>query len=558
MKYKTINYPYLKLIASFLLLLTPFLASGKIVPAPEDEKNPQADSAYIHSYIQNDLEFRHHLNLVKQFYQDRDYTLAWFDGNQLKPQADRLIEAIEKAPKEGLDPKDYNLKDLRKMYMEFDAMSASDKRKQEKQQEIDVALTASYFNYASDFYKGTVKPHSAAAIEWEAKRNKIKLDNALEAILKERESSYPYYEFEALHDGYLKLRDALVQYRRIKEKGGWPQIEDQDVLRLNDTAKVVVALRKRLLPQQQVNEQDSSYFVYDQKVKDAVTDFQKRHGLTVDGIYGPETYKALQVSIDERIDQILLNMERWRWLPKDLSSSNKQDRYIMVNIPAYRVSVMENEKEVMRMKAIVGKTMHSTPVFSHQISYLMFAPYWNVPNSIVEDEIKPKLLRNPNWLSSQDMEMVTTFGPNAKWVPVSRVNWSAMTRHNFDYRIRQRPGPNNSLGRVKFMFPNEYNVYLHDTPADHLFSEPERDYSHGCVRVERPADLATYLLQDKAGWNESRVKRAMNAKEQQRVNLPENVPVHLVYFTAWVEKDGSVHFREDLYGHDKDLAQQFF
>ena len=330
------------------------------------------------------------------------------------------------------------------------------------------------------------------------------------------------------------------------------------MVKLNDTAKVVVDLRKRLLPEQQVSQQDSAAYVYDKQVKQAVTDFQKRHGLLVDGILGPQTYRALNVSIDDRIDQILLNMERWRWLPKDLSPSPDNDRYIMVNIPAFQVRVMENNKEVMQMKAIVGETMHTTPVFSNQIQYLMFSPYWNVPNSIVEQDIKPKLQRDLGWLERNNMEMVTTFGPNARRVPVSRVNWNTMTRYNFKYRIRQRPGPNNSLGRVKFMFPNEYSVYLHDTPADHLFSESERDFSHGCVRVERPADLATYLLQDKSGWDRNRVTGAMNAGKQQRVNLEKNVPVYLVYFTAWVDENGTVNFRDDLYEHDEALARQLF
>jgi L,D-transpeptidase YcbB len=531
------------------------LAEERNSQSPNREyEQPKVDSAFVKVYISKEDEFRHHLALVEQFYQDRDYEMAWFRDNQLVPQADKLVEAIEKAYKEGLDPEDYQVKDLRGLYREFDRLPLTDSLKLQKQQEIDLALTASYFNYASDFYKGSVDPHSTAAIEWEVKRNKVKLNKALETILKERE-----YEFEAFHDGYHKLRDALVQFRRIEEQGGWPKVEEKGLVQYNDTSTVVLDLRRRLLPQQQINRQDSSLYIFDQEVEEAVKAFQVRHGLKLDGIVGPQTYRALNVSVEDRIDQIVLNMERWRWLPKQLVPEGKPDRYVMVNIPAFKVYVMENGEEVMRMRAVVGETMHSTPIFSHEIEYLVFSPYWNVPNSIVERNFKPRLQQNPNWLATQNMEMVTTFGPNAKTVPVNSVNWNTMTRHNFKYRIRQKPGPTNSLGRVKFMFPNEYAVYLHDTPANHLFTEADRDFSNGCVRVEKPVELATYLLQDNPNWDETRVRQAMDhGQEELYVNLEQKVPVYLVYFTAWVEDDGTVHFREDLYGHDETLAQEFF
>jgi L,D-transpeptidase YcbB len=559
---KTNETTYASLLQSLcwiVFLLSPFLSIAQSKTSHSSSSltadlRAQADSAYLKEYISKEEEFSHHLQLVEQFYQDRDYQLAWFSQDKLVPQAEKLIQALDNVHREGLSPKDYQVKDLRKMYQEFGATRASAEREQ-RQQEIDFALTASYFNYASDFYKGVVDPHSASSIEWQVKRNRVKLNRALEAILEEKEN-VPYYEFEAHHEGYKKLRDALSAYRKIQAQGGWPRVEGNGIVKLNDTAEVVLAVRKRLLPAQQVDAQDTSFLVYDEQLKNAVVAFQERHGLQVDGILGPQTYGALNVTVDERIDQLILNMERWRWLPKDLSP--ERNRYVLVNIPAFKVYVMENGREVMKMRSVVGKTMHSTPIFSHRIQYLEFAPYWNIPNSIVEADIKPQLQRNINWLESQNMEMVTTFGPNARKVPVSRVNWDTMTQDNFEYRIRQRPGPNNSMGKVKFMFPNEYAIYLHDTPADHLFSEADRDFSHGCVRLEKPAELATYLLQDKPGWDRARVESAMNAGKEQRVDLPESVPVYLVYFTAWVDGEGKVQFREDLYGHDSDLAQKLF
>jgi L,D-transpeptidase YcbB len=552
--------PLLQSIYWIVFLLSPILtiaqsSTNSLSSGLSAAGQAKADSTYLKDFISKEKEFAHHLQLVEQFYQDRDYRLAWFRQDKLVPQADKLMQALDNAHREGLDPKDYQVKDLRKMYEEFGAMRASSADRALKQQEIDFALTASYFNFASDMYKGVVNPHSAASIAWQVKQNRIKLNKALEAILDEKENS-PYYEFEVRHEGYRKLRDALAAYRKIQEQGGWPRVEGTGIVRLNDTAEVVLEVRKRLLPEQQANAQDTTFLVYDKQLKDAVTDFQQRHGLLVDGILGPQTYGALNVTVDDRIDQLILNMERWRWLPQDLSP--KGNSYVLVNIPGFKVYVMENGREVMRMRSVVGKIMHATPIFSHQIQYLEFSPYWNIPNSIVERDIKPNLQRDINWLERQNMEMVNTFGPNARKIPLSRVDWNTMTRDNFEYRIRQRPGPNNSMGKVKFMFPNEYAIYLHDTPADHLFSEADRDFSNGCVRLEKPADLATYLLRDKPGWDRARVIRAMNANKEQRVDLPESVPVYLVYFTAWVDNEGTVQFRDDLYGHDSDLAQKLF
>lgn len=561
MKTKAIKYtPLLQSIIWVVFLLSPLTSSAQqaIIDSSSGSSAgglAEVDSAYLHEYINKKKAFRHHLKLVEQFYQDRDYQLAWFRQDKLVPQADKLIQALDKAHREGLNPEDYQVKDLRRMHQELSGLQEQAADRRQRQQEIDLALTASYFNYAADLYKGVVNPHSAASIEWQVKRNRIKLNKALKAILEEKDH-VPYYEFEAHHEGYRKLRDVLIEYRQIQERGGWPMVEGKSIVKLNDTAKVVLAVRKRLLPEQQAEVKDTALLVYDEQLKNAVVDFQRRHGLLVDGVLGPQTYRALNVTVDERIDQLILNMERWRWLPQDLSPEG--DSYVLVNIPSFKVQVMENGREVMQMRSVVGKTMHSTPIFSHRIQYLEFSPYWNVPNSIVEAEIKPKLQRNINWLESQNMEMVTTFGSNARRVPVSRVDWNTMTQDNFKYRIRQRPGSNNSLGKVKFMFPNEYSVYLHDTPADHLFSEADRDFSHGCVRLEKPADLATYLLLDKPGWDSARVISAMNAGKEQRVDLPESVPVYLVYFTAWVDDEGRVQFRDDLYGHDRDLARKLF
>jgi L,D-transpeptidase YcbB len=214
-------------------------------------------------------------------------------------------------------------------------------------------------------------------------------------------------------------------------------------------------------------------------------------------------------------------------------------------------------KEVLSMRVIVGKTMHSTPIFSDKLEYVVIAPYWNVPNSIVENEIKPAILRNPGYLAKNNMEVVTK-EKNPKQVDPYSIDWGSVTEKNFPYMVRQRPGGKNSLGDIKFLFPNEYNVYLHDTPADALFSQNQRDFSHGCVRLEQPIELGKYMLKDMPEWNENRIRETIRNGEETWVTLPKRVQVYIVYFTSWADENGNVHFRQDLYGHDKKLQQEYF
>ncbi|ARS34995.1 L,D-transpeptidase family protein [Pontibacter actiniarum] len=536
------------------------------------KKLPQAstDSMFVKNYISKEPEFEEHADLMYLFYGDRDYKLAWFRDNELVPEAQRFLGVIDSSSIEGLDPQKYKLVNFNELFKKYEQLDPQDSARLELQQQIDVALTASYFNYASDFYRGRVNPRNESnSVNWNVKKNKVKLHKALQTILKERESTYPYYEFEALHAGYTRLRDKLQEYRELEEKGGWPKVElgKQKLLQKGDTAAAVLTVRKRLNLNQRLNTSDKRLRVFDDKLEQQVKHFQMLHGLKEDGIVGGNTLATMNIPVSDRINQIMINMERWRWIPKRMVPKSLDQKYIWVNIPEYKLYVYEDPnddlvaereyKKVKEMRVIVGKTMNSTPIFSDKLEYVVMAPYWNVPNSIVEKEIKPHMLKNPGWLASQNMEVVTK-EKNPRTVSPYSINWSGVTASNFSYRVRQKPGPDNSLGMIKFLFPNEYAVYLHDTPADALFSQNDRDFSHGCVRVEKPVDLAQYLLQDMPEWDEQRIRNTMRGGDETWVTLPKRVQVYLVYFTSWVDKDGQIHFREDIYGHDKKLAQEYF
>ncbi|GAB3195690.1 murein L,D-transpeptidase YcbB/YkuD [Pontibacter aydingkolensis] len=530
---------------------------------------PTTDSTDIVNFLKNQPKFRKHDDLMFMFYGERGYDLAWFRDNELVPEAEKFLSVIEQSSKEGLQPDNYRVVDFETMFKKFKAMDGQDSARLDLQKKIDLGLTASYFNYASDFYRGRIDPNADNNVKWDVKKNKIKLHKALQTILKERESTYPYYEFEALHAGYANLRTALAKYREIEEKGGWPKVElgKKKILEKGDTAAAVLTIRKRLNPDQPLNEADKKMRLFDENLETQVKKFQMLHGLAQDGKVGGNTLKQMNVPIDDRINQIMINMERWRWIPKRMVPKSLDQKYIWVNIPEYKMYIYEDPdndpeaerqyQEVMNMRVIVGKTMNSTPIFSDKLEYVVMAPYWNVPNSIVEAEIKPAILRNPGYLASQNMEVVTK-EKNPKQIDPYSIDWASVTEKNFPYMVRQRPGPKNSLGSIKFLFPNEYNVYLHDTPADALFSQNQRNFSHGCVRVEKPIELGKYLLKDMPEWNENRIRETINGGEETWVTLPKHVQVYIVYFTSWVDKDGNVHFREDLYGHDKKLQQEYF
>ena len=293
--------------------------------------------------------------------------------------------------------------------------------------------------------------------------------------------------------------------------------------------------------------------VYGPELVSAVKAFQQDAGLKPDGIVGGATLKQLNVPIGTRIDQLILNMERWRWLPKRF-----EPNYLLVNIPEYTLHVIEEGKEAFNMRVIVGKVLHETPVFSDKMEYVVLAPYWNVPFSIIDNELRGKLVANPNYLDRLDMEVVKGSGRKAVAIDPSTVDWANVTQETFKYTLRRRPGPKNDLGDVKFIFPNSNDIYLHDTPHDELFSQSARSFSHGCVRLAEPIKLATYLLRNRPEWDQQTIADSIATRREKYITLKEKLPVYLVYFTAWADADGHPHFRDDIYGLDKKLAREYF
>ena len=494
------------------------------------------------TFVTADREGRRLWKLTQQFYERRDYAPAWIDGTNPAPQMKQLIAALHAAGDEGLDPELYNvsLLDLRHQEAQKGFLTKRGFNPEEAGA-LDAWLTFLYLKYASDLADG-LSDLAHADPNWQIKTEKFDPAARLEQALERQAVEQSLRELAPETAQYRSLRQVLADYRRQAAEGGWPLLPANLRLRPGQRSTLAGTLARRLAASGDYQgATPSSVTIYDAALQEAVKRFQRRHGLTDDGIVSASVVAEMNVPPERRIRQIELNLERWRWLPRKLG-----DRHILVNIPEYRLEVWEGDRVPLAMKVVVGKHDTPTPIFNDEMTYIVFSPYWNVPPNIAQGETLPEVLKDPAFLERSDMEVVDASG---QLIDPASIDLADPTQ----YRFRQRPGAQNSLGLVKFMFPNQFNVYLHDTPTESLFARASRSFSHGCVRLEQPRALAEYLLRDQADWRPGRIEEAMHAGEERAVKLKSPIPVYLGYFTARVSPDGVLQFRQDVYGID---AQQ--
>lgn len=347
---------------------------------------------------------------------------------------------------------------------------------------------------------------------------------------------------QSLQSAQERLQSALERYRSIADAGGWSSIPAGDLVRLGDTAQAQVqALRDRLAATDELGGAASTGPVLDDALAAALAEFQLRHGLTADSLLGGNTRTALNVPASRRVRQIDAMLGRWSELPD--FPTGPDAKYVMVNVPEFTVRAFEGGREALQMKVVVGSAYdgRATPLFHDSLDHVIFGPYWNVPPSIATEELVPD---GAEALTRKRFEIVSHYAVDARVYEMTPANLRRVANGNL--RIRQKPGPDNALGRVKFIFPNRYAVYLHDTPADALFDQTDRAASHGCIRLERPAEFAAWVLGSQ-GWDEERAEQAMNSGERQRVDLDTKIPVYIVYLTVYADDEGHVHFLQDIY-----------
>jgi murein L,D-transpeptidase YcbB/YkuD len=508
-------------LATGILLSTVSCKKDKGEDVHSEDNAIPLDSTQIGAFFTKYPKFKEFSPEISELYKKHNYHYIWHDKKGLIEFAEVLFNRVNQIEAEGVSseiPYQQQLNDL--FYNDSDS-------KPELNSEL--LVSSMYFYWAKKVYKG-IDQKKSKETGWYLPRERVSYVSYLDTLMKD--PNLIKEDKSEMFAQYYNLRKALQKYRAIEKKGGWGTITlDEGVksIKPGDSAAAVAQVRKRLFMEGYLKT-DSGKKVFDSDLASGIAAYAKRHNEEAEKNITPALIKDLNTPVAERIKTLSVNMERCRWVSPEMNTARE---FIAVNIPSYWLQYIREGKEVLSSRVVVGKELNKTVVFSGKMSYLAFSPYWNVPTSILEKEIKPDMAKDPNYLEKHNME------------------WQGE-------RLRQKPGGNNSLGKVKFMFPNSNNIYLHDTPAKSLFKREERAFSHGCVRVQKARELAIAITKKDGDWSEKQVDEAMNAEKENTYALKTKIPVYIAYFTAWADENGNVAFFQDVYERDNRLAQLLY
>ncbi len=490
-------------------------------------------------------------SMLGRFYERRNFHPVWSGDEGLFTHAEFLVMAIEEVNSHGLVPEYYHLERIKSVIEQGQRKKIIPPlHNPEALAELDLLLTDAFLMLGCHFSAGCDNP-LMIEIEWYTNRVDLDVDRMLEDALKENSIQETLNELLPSQRGYSELRQNLIRYREISANGGWPTLPGNAILKKGFENSEVAALKKRLVVSGDLefSEKGETGF-FDEDLEQAVKRFQRRHGLNPDGIVGPLTRKFLNVPAAARVRQIEVNLERMRW-----TSRNLGHRYMLVNIADFRMDVIEHGRNQMSMAVVVGKPYWYTPIFSEKVTFIVLNPSWNIPSSISKEEILPKIKDDSDYLEKQNIKILTSWTKKGEEIAPETINWPDMNVDNFTFKFNQGPGPLNPLGRIKFVSPNRFGVYMHDTPARELFFKSVRTFSHGCIRIEKPVDLAEYLLQGDPDWTREKILTAIKEGKEKWIRLPQPESIHVLYLTAWVDEQGVLQFRNDVYGRDERLVR---
>ncbi len=472
--------------------------------------------------------------VLPEFYEDNEYKPVWLT----KGKNANLVAALESSYLEGLTPDDYHLERI-KLLIDKTKNNSAD----EQLADLDLLMTDAILLYASHLIAGKVN-QSKIRKGAHMPTNAFPVNEAelLETAINSQNIEEFINSFKPDNFMYVHLKNGLANYREIAENGGWQKVTTDKVLKPEMEDESVVSLREYLkvtgdLPQNTISENDS---LFDEDVENAVKKFQFRHNLTQDGVVGKGTLAAINVPVEQRIDEIRVNLERARWVMHHL-----EDDFLVVNIAGYNLRRVTNDSVVFYSKVIVGRHYHESPIFKGKMKYIILNPTWTLPYSIATKESLVKLKKDPKYLEKHNMVIMNRSG---KEIDPSTIDFNKLSRGNFPYIIRQNAGPHNALGQVKFIFPNKYSVYVHDTPARGLFAKEKRAFSHGCIRLDNKWGLFLNLMGD--SWNMDKINEVLDSGETTRVNLENPIDILLLYWTAGADKQNNLYFDEDIYERD--------
>jgi L,D-transpeptidase YcbB len=481
---------------------------------------------------------------VRDFYKNIDYRLAWNSSFGKLTVSTELIGVLGEAYKKGLNPEDYGIQEIierqRSVFQHGNLPSNL-----RDLLELDIFMTSRYVLLGHHLSAGRIDPVEVLDA-WHIEVDRKELSEKLSKGLLKNDLASALSALEPNDERYHQLKEYFLSYYNIISSGVQVAEISEAVTNLTpgDTSQLIISLKEKLVMLGDMDGKRRLSNEYDGELKNAISQFQIRHGLDATGLLDDATFSELNVSIHEKLRIININLDRMKWFPEI------EDRYILVNVPEFKMKLYDNGKKELEMKAIVGREVNPTPVMTEDMTYIVFNPTWTVPYSITTEQFLPKIQKDVKFLEKNNYLLYDGWGQNANLIDPEDVEWDEYTEENFPYVIVQEPGPNNALGQVQFMMPNNYAIYLHDTPADYLFDRDERAFSHGCVRLEQPLVLAEYLLQNKPGWNRDSLENALSQDEPVNVVLQKKWPVHLLYKTAWVDEDGLLNFRNDVYGID--------
>lgn len=519
--------------------------------ADKAQELQQAMLAHLNCYPMELIDFHKQKPLLesKEFclatiYHEKGVQPLWVTADGPGSKARVIVDFLKRVDEEGLDPADYEISEI----LELRQSDGPDDLAR-----LDTLLTYNVVKYIHDMSYGQLKFRtSEPALFAEAGNTNFDPLKALDAARSAADLTSYLSGLAPAHRYYRDLKKALIKIKAAPENGEWVEIKGGPLVKPGNSDPRLPVIRKRLAEEHGLVTEANDKLFYDEELVEAISLFQLRHGLKTDSIIGPQTLAVLNISREEKINIIRANMARWRWQAHELG-----ENYVMVNIAGFSLTAVKNNETILEMPVIVGKSQHQTPVFSDNIRYLDFNPFWNVTTSIARNEELPALRENPNHLVERNIRLFSSWQEDAIELDSTTIEWKNISRAQMSrYKLRQDPGPWNALGRVKFVFPNHHSVYLHDTPTRELFNHSFRSFSHGCIRVSRPLDLALFALEmEDPLWSSKKIDTIVASGERKVITLSNPLPIHITYQTVWLDNKGIIHFNGDLYNRDARLLE---